>query len=156
MGKRTILLTALLVTAAAAWAPGQAWASNDQLRGTQQLVDEETGQYRMHGDLYGDWYTTAFTVTGAQPSGTFQAEGTETFIGCRDLDHSDSCGADEPTGWLDFTFKYSASASGNGRCHHPIVGSGGDFAGARGQLNFKDRTGSCGVVSTTYSGHLDY
>ena len=150
------LAVALLATALTFGVAQTAFAQNVQLRGTQELVSEADGHYLLRGDLYGDWYTTSFDVRGYHPSGTLQATGTETFVGCRDLDRNSRCDTGEPAGWLDFTFMYSSSASGNGRCHHPVVASGGDFAGATGQLNFKDRLGSCGAVYTTYTGHLKY
>jgi hypothetical protein len=62
----------------------------------------------------------------------------------------------EPDGALAFTFKFTGSASGHGRCRHPIKeGSGtGGFELASGQLTFKDRLGACGESITTDTGHI--
>ena len=142
-------VTALLLAPAV-----PATAAQGQLRGSQ-VIDPQTGVATMSGDLVGDWYTLAFDVTGAQPSGTVQATGNELFVGCWDVDLDGTCGGDDVVGWLAFDFRYSASAGGTGRCHHPVVGGGEGFVGATGQLTFKDRVGSCGQSFTTYSGHID-
>ena len=144
-------LAALAVTMLVAATPAS--AGQAQLRGVQEF-DEATGTGTMSGDLVGDWYTLTFDVIGAQPSGTIQAEGTELFVGCWDVSGDGSCAGDDVEGWLAFDFRYSASAGDTGRCRHPIVDAGGEFAGATGLLTFKDRVGPCGETVTTYSGHI--
>jgi len=148
LGAAAAVAALLLVPAA------PASAAQDQLRGSQ-VIDSQTGVATMSGDLVGDWYTLTFDLAGAQPSGTLQATGSELFVGCWDVDRDGACGGDDVVGWLAFDFHYSASAGGTGRCHHPVVGGGDGFAGATGQLTFKDRVGACGQVVTTYSGHID-
>jgi hypothetical protein len=39
----------------------------------------------------------------------------------------------------------------HGRCHHPIVGGTGDFAGAKGVINFKDDVVN---LKFDYKGHV--
>jgi hypothetical protein len=84
--------------------------------------------------------------------------GTETFDGCFDSDLSGTCDAGEPAGSIFLTFKFSGkydptfTVEQHGRCHHPVVGGTGGFAGVTGVLDFKDDpvTG-CAY----YKGHLD-
>ena len=107
--------------------------------------------------LIGTWYTRTFELGVATASGVVTASGTEEFVGCLDADGDGSCGASEPTGTLALSFRFSGKydpvtfAQQHGRCHHPITGGTGDFAGARGVLRFKDdpETG-CAY----YTGHL--
>ena len=147
-------LVAVTVSALAAlWAAQPASAQVVQLRGTQSTTDGIV--FTMTGDLVGDWYLVDDDGLRVRPSGTVQATGSELFVGCYDADGSGDCGGAEVQGWIAFDYQYSASASGNGRCHHPVVDAGDGFAGTSGQLTFKDRLGACGEVLTTYSGHLD-
>jgi hypothetical protein len=118
----------------------------------QTLVDEATGTYSMSGSLVGDWFTDSFDCH-LIPGGagvTWPCSGTEHFIGCLDADADGTC---ELNGRLDFTFVYTGTPVGNGRCHHPIVSGEGAFEGATGQLTFKDRLGVCGLT-TTYKGQF--
>ena len=46
-----------------------------QVSGKQTVVDEETGMYKMHGSLVGDWTTTSFSEIATAPF--YQAKGTE-------------------------------------------------------------------------------
>ena len=62
--------------------------------GTQTLVDEQAGTYKMHGDLVGDWQITALKEIPSE--GLFQAKGRELFDGCLDKDHDDACGSGTP------------------------------------------------------------
>jgi hypothetical protein len=55
---------------------------------------------------------------------------------------------------LEFAFEFTASASGNGRCHHTITDGGGAFDAASGVLTMKDRPTAAGLV-TTYKGHIE-
>lgn len=86
------------------------------------------------GSLYGCWYTY---VSSSQfnRSGTYQEKGAEIFVGCL----NGTCGTFETT--YTFTGKFvddTFAEEIHGRCHHPIVGGTGDFAGAKGVINFKD------------------
>ena len=95
----------------------------------------------MAGDLVGCWYTDEFNITHENPGGGFKASGTEHFDGCLDANHNGTCADDQTVCSRMFTFtaKYAtASEEIHGRCHHPIVGGSGAFAGASGEISFKD------------------
>ncbi len=88
--------------------------------------------YLMTGDLEGCWWIDTFNVKPMPVQGTLLATGEEHF-----------------TGWLgerygtfyttySFTARFDGATELHGRCHHPIIGGEGDFAGARGVLNFTD------------------
>lgn len=101
----------------------------------------------MEGDLSGCWYVDDLTCR-LNPSGTVQCTGHEHFVG--------SLGS--KTGTFSTTFEFTGKFDGpptfaeiHGRCHHPIVGGTGDFAGASGVLQFKDDV-TTGV--STYRGHI--
>jgi hypothetical protein len=99
--------------------------------------------YTMTGGLIGCWYVDTFVLTGAQPSGTIQASGTEHFVGCLDLGGDGTCGVGDPAGTFSTTFTFTAKydAAGNeihGRCHHPIISGTGGFAGVTGVIEFTD------------------
>jgi hypothetical protein len=86
------------------------------------------------GSLHGCWYTYV-SSSKFNRSGTYQETGTEIFVGCL----NGTCGTFETT--YTFTAKYvdeTFDEEIHGRCHHPIVGGTGDFAGAKGVLLFKD------------------
>ena len=86
------------------------------------------------GSLHGCWYTYV-TSSKFNRSGTYQEKGTEIFVGCL----NGPCGTFETT--YTFTAKYvddTFAEEIHGRCHHPIVGGTGGFAGAKGVINFKD------------------
>src|SRR5262245_44257424 len=161
------IVAGLVLVASASAGPG-----TTQLGGSMtSLPDEVIGSvYYFHAHvaadagspgLDGDWYQPVFDLaTGTpllvcheQPS-TVQCDGTERFDGFFDRNGNGVKDAGEESGTLEFTYDYSASASGNGRCHHPLTGATGGFAGATGQLTMKDRVGACGEVVTTYKGHL--
>ena len=116
---------------------------NQLLAGASSCPNADEGTYRMAGDLVGCWYTDSFDVVSENPGGGFRASGTEHFVGCLDTNGNGSCGAGEPTGRFNTTFTFTAkyAPSGDeihGRCHHPIVGGSGAFAGASGEISFKD------------------
>ncbi len=100
--------------------------------------------FKMSGDLIGDWYMTAFHELGFTLSGALRGAGTELFVGCFDADGSGACDGQDPTGAMTFKFTYTGrfdTTTGvllHGRCHHPVTGGTGDFAGASGVLNFHD------------------
>ena len=107
--------------------------------------------------LIGWWRTTSFQLGVITPSGVVTGTGTEEFEGCLDANGDASCSGSEPAGTLRFSFESSAKydlitfAQQHGRCHHPITGGTGDFAGASGVLRFTDDpVAGCSY----YSGHL--
>jgi hypothetical protein len=88
-----------------------------------------------YGSLDGCWYTYVST-SRFNPSGTYVEQGTELFVGCL---NGTTCGTFETV--YTFTGKYTTDtipAEIHGRCEHSIVGGTGDFAGAKGVINFKD------------------
>ena len=148
---------------------GAAAAGTTQVDGVQTLVslgdplDPADDAYWMSG--YGDgrpaligwWRTTSFQLGVIPPSGVVTGTGTEEFEGCLDANGDASCSGSEPAGTLRFSFESSAKydlitfAQQHGRCHHPITGGTGDFAGASGVLRFTDDpVAGCSY----YSGHL--
>ena len=99
------------------------------------------------GSLHGCWYTYV-SSSKFNRSGTYQEKGTEIFVGCL----NGTCGTFETTytvtaKYVDDTFAEEI----HGRCHHPIVGGTGGFAGAKGVINFNDD-----VVNHNfdYKGHI--
>lgn len=87
------------------------------------------------GSLDGCWYTYV-SASRFNPSGTYVEQGTELFVGCL---NGTTCGTFETT--YTFTAKYTDATFAtelHGRCEHSVVGGTGDFAGAKGVINFKD------------------
>lgn len=87
------------------------------------------------GSLVGCWYTYVAT-SRFNPSGTYVEQGTELFVGCL---NGTTCGTFETV--YTFTGKYTDdtfTTEIHGRCEHSIVGGTGDFADAKGVINFKD------------------
>jgi hypothetical protein len=154
--RRAMLATAT-VLAAAAFAATAAQAGAIQVSGVQSAPQAD-GSYAMSGSLIGVWWTTSFVLQGIEPSGGVQGTGTETFVGCLDANGSGACDGVDPRGTIDFTFTFTGkydptfTTEIHGRCHHPVVGGTGGFAGVRGVLDFKDDpiTGC-----SYYRGHLD-
>ena len=129
-------------------------ASQTQLSGEAVLIDEAALTFSMSGSLVGIWYTDSqvcHAIPGKNEE-TWPCTGTEHFVGCLDADGNGVC--NEASGTLYLEFSFTGTPVGNGRCHHPIVGGDGAFTGATGQLTFKDRLGACGIVETTYKGHI--
>jgi len=123
--------------------------------GTQTVVDEDAGTYKMSGSLIGDWQFTSFTEIATSP--IYRAKGTELFSGCLDVRRDGTCTGD-PSGTLRFRFKYWAQFDDEGAlvwgsCLHPITGGTGAFAGATGVLSMVDTPTPQGV-STAYIGHV--
>ena len=149
------MLVGLVASAALAFVTGGV-AATEQVDGTQHFVAFAPDGIvsEMRGGLVGEWVTPYATLACKEQPKTVQCSGTESFEGFLDRNGNGSQDGDEPGGTLEFTFGYSASASGNGRCRHVISSGGGGLAGATGQLTFKDRLGACGEVLTTYSGHI--
>ena len=95
----------------------------------------------MAGGLVGSWAITSFKEL-KNKGVVFKAKGTESFNGCMDLGHDGSCTGD-PSGTMDFTFKYWAKLSPDdkvqlGTSGHPVVSGTGGFAGATGFLMLVD------------------
>jgi hypothetical protein len=124
--------------------------------GTQTLVQAPT-EYRMHGDLIGDW-TMAPLQTLFQSKTLYVESGVERFVGCIDRNRNKHCGRREPSGELRFAYLYWVSFGPNqqfikGQCVHPVTGGNKDFKGARGLINMYDRPKGDEVL-TTYKGKL--
>jgi hypothetical protein len=107
--------------------------------------------------LIGFWYSRSFVLGVLTPSGVLTSTGTEEFVGCLDANGNRACDSSEPDGTLSLTFEFSGKfdlatfSQLHGRCHHPVVGGTGDFAGATGVFRFKDDPAAgCAF----YSGHL--
>ena len=152
-------LAAVSVAALAAAAlSATAGAGTIPVSGTQTVIDEQTGQYEMHGSLVGKWNVTAFKELYKNPS-AYAARGTEKFNGCIDVDANGTCEATEPTGTMSFAFIYWAtfdpktSALIRGGCVHPVSDGTGGLAGAKGIILMKDTPVGNGV-RTTYTGTL--
>jgi hypothetical protein len=103
--------------------------------------------YTVTGNLSGCWYIDEWTIRNETPSGSIRASGTEVFSGC--LDES-RCGHFWTT--YIFTYKVVDGVEAHGRCHHPIVGGDGGFAGVTGVLEMHDLPNGCAV----YTGHLSF
>lgn len=112
---------------------------------------EALGDYppiALTGALTGCWYTYV-SASRFNPSGTYIEQGTELFIGCL---NDTTCGTFETT--YTFTGKYTDATLAeeiHGRCEHAIVGGTGDFAGAKGQIKFKDDVVN---LKFDYRGHI--
>ena len=150
-----VAIGACVLAALALAAP--AGAKTYPVRGTQTVIDEDAGLFRMHGSLIGRWAGTSFEVLGTDPY--FHARGTERFTGCLDRKRDRSCKRD-PKGTLSFTFEYWALFATDdpeshvwGSCWHPIVEGTGDFAGAQGVVMMVDTPTRDGVV-TKYIGNV--
>jgi hypothetical protein len=101
----------------------------------------------LSGSLDGCWYTYV-SASRINPSGTYIEQGSEVFVGCLGA----ACGTFETT--YTFTAKYvddTFAEEIHGRCHHPIVDGTGDFAGAKGAINFKDDVVN---LKFDYKGHI--
>ena len=152
------MLAAGLATAILALSAASA-AANPQtvhVGGTQTIVDEGAGLYRMHGGLLGKWYILTFDTIYAS-NAMLVGSGTERFDGCLDRNHNHVCNATDPSGSLRFDFIYWATFNPStgrlieGNCVHPITGGTGGFANARGLLTMHDSPVG-NDVRTTYTG----
>jgi hypothetical protein len=149
--------TALVATLATVVAAGAAAAGTIQVSGVQTPLDLAAGTSTMSGGLVGLWTTTSIQLDGYTPSGVVLASGTEEFDGCLDSNGSGACDNAERSGTISFSFTFTGKydpatfAEQHGRCHHPITGGTGGFAGVEGVLEFRDDpvTG-CAY----YKGHL--
>jgi hypothetical protein len=147
-------LTALVACSAAL--AGTAEAKRYPVSGTQTVVDDDAGTFRMAGDLVGAWRITAFKPLGTEPF--LAARGRELFRGCLDRGHDGDCAGD-PSGKLRLKFRYWAlfapgGALRAGACWHPIIGGTGAFKHARGVIQMLDVPKEGGGVETHYAGHI--
>jgi hypothetical protein len=131
-------------------------AATYEVSGTQTVVNEATGAFEMHGSLIGGWQTTSYTEIATSP--IYRAKGTEEFTGCLDVKGDGKCKKGDPSGTLNFRFRYWAlfDADGGlvwGTCTHPVTGGTGDFAGAKGVIAMVDTPTEQGVT-TSYIGNL--
>ena len=152
---RTLAAVLLGLAICCALTAASAQAKVISVSGTQTVVDEDAGTFRMHGDLVGGWRITSFKELATSP--LYQAKGTEAFRGCIDRGHDGGCAGD-PSGRLRLRFRYWAlfgtgDALRAGACWHPIVGGTGAFAGARGSIQMLDAPTETGV-ETTYVGRI--
>jgi hypothetical protein len=157
LSHRARVVGAIAATAAALTVAVPAGAATIPLSGTQTVVDENAGTFKMHGSLVGDWAITTFDVIDTAP--VLHAKGTERFVGCLDRGRDGSCNGDA-SGTMKFTIDYSAlfdpPGSKNlvwGACLHPVTGGTGAFAGARGVIVMAD-TPTANGVTTSYIGNL--
>lgn len=142
---RAAAVSAVVVATALVVVVATAAAGTTQVSGSGVYVDNDActvpgvppGDYPpidMVGSLDGCWYTYV-SDWKLNPSGTYQETGTELFVGCL---NETTCGTFTTT--YTFTGKFTANfeAEIHGRCHHPITGGSGDFAGKSGIILFKD------------------
>jgi hypothetical protein len=147
-------LTALVACSAAL--AGTAEAKRYPVSGTQTVVDDDAGTFRMAGDLVGAWRITAFKPLGTEPF--LAARGRELFRGCLDRGHDGDCAGD-PSGKLRLKFRYWAlfapgGALRAGACWHPIIGGTGAFKHARGVIQMLDVPKEGGGIETHYAGNI--
>jgi hypothetical protein len=153
--RRRAAALAALVACSAALA-GTAEAKRYPVSGTQTVVDDDAGKFRMAGDLVGAWRITAFKPLGTEPF--LAARGRELFRGCLDRGHDGDCAGD-PSGKLRLKFRYWAlfapgGALRAGACWHPIIGGTGAFKDARGVIQMLDVPKEGGGVETHYAGNI--
>jgi hypothetical protein len=136
------LIACLVLLAAAALLVWAAPASATYVSGKQTVANAKKGTFKMAGGLVGSWAITSFKEVQTKKA-VFKATGTESFNGCMDVGHDGSCTGD-PSGTMDFTFRYWAKVSKDGErvelgtCAHPVVSGTGGFAGATGFLMMVD------------------
>jgi hypothetical protein len=152
-----IAVAACAVVALTVVAPAS--AKTYAVKGTQTVVNEDAGKFKMRGGLVGKWRITSFEEAPIADSPYFHATGTELFKGCLNRGRDRSCKGD-PTGKLSFTFEYWALFASPdpeslvwGSCWHPITKGTGDFTGARGVLTMVDTPTPKGVT-TKYIGNV--
>lgn len=162
--KRRFLACVVLIGGVAALGAAPASAATVQVSGVQTPVSygpcfdpSIRASTTMQGSLIGCWYVDTFDYKYQPTSGTFQATGTEHFVGCLDLDGDHACGGGDPRGTLYFSMTFTGKldpvtlAEIHGRCHHPIISGTDEFAGATGVLDFKDDVTN---GTSPYRGHV--
>ena len=142
-GRRTlgIALVGSFLLGAAVVSPSSAGGSGGTVVRGIQLAYGTCGDgtgYAMTGALVGCWWIDTFDVH--KPAST-------------DKSHYMATGVEHFTGWIGSnygtfttTYRFTAKTDGpwptsaeiHGRCHHPITGGEGDFAGITGELSFHD------------------
>lgn len=152
---RTLAATLPGLALCCALTAASAQAKVISVSGTETVVDEQAGTYRMHGDLVGGWKITSFKEVATSP--LYQGKGTERFRGCLDRGHDGGCAGD-PKGTLRLRFRYwalfgSGDALRAGACSHPIVGGTGAFKNAGGLIQMLDAPTESGV-ETMYVGRI--
>ena len=138
LGRRAIL--PLLVALIGSLPSAGAVAANNGttiVRGVQLAAGTcPDGGYAMTGSLVGCWWIDTFETNSDPDHSTVRATGTEHFKGCL----GSTCGTFFTT--YTFTAKtdgpWPTSAEIHGRCHHPVIGGTGGFAGASGEISFHD------------------
>ena len=156
--KTTLVRGALsaVIAASALAAAATAAATTVPVSGTQTVVNEKKGIYKMHGSLVGDWYGLSLKQQSATPT-QFVASGRERFVGCIDSNRNTACDAGEASGSINFTYLLwvalnpTTKALLHGECLHPVSGGTGDFAHAMGVLHMTDTP-----TRTSYEGRLTY
>ena len=137
--RRGRLATALTTVAlVAALAPSMALAGGGGatiVRGIQHEYGScgvNGDGYLMTGSLEGCWWVDTFEVKPMPAQGTMLAHGVEHFTGW--------LGSNYGTFYTEYTYtaQFDGATELHGRCHHPITGGSGDFAGARGEMSFTD------------------
>jgi hypothetical protein len=155
VGRIAILAGLAGATLVAAPAPA---ATTVRLSGTQTIVDEAKGAYRMHGTLVGDWQVTSF-IPQVKTGTELVASGKEVFAGCIDANMNGNCDATEPAGKINFTYLFygtfdpKTKTEISGQCLHPVMGGSGAFTKATGVIEMAD-TLVRKTLRTTYSGTL--
>lgn len=112
-----------------------------------QCADDASAfaSYVVSGTLIGCWYVDTFDIDHTSHAGGFVSSGTEQFVGCL----GSTCGRFFTT--YTFTAKFDSNGvEQHGRCHHPIVGGEGGFAGASGNIEMHDLPNGC----STYVGQI--
>lgn len=147
LGLVVAAMTVLALAAGPVAAGGVTQVDGLQVPDTEGVCDSPSpfGTYVVTGDLTGCWYIDTFEIANESAAGGLVASGTETFVGCLG---STRCGRF----FTEFTFtaKFVDGIETHGRCHHPIVGGEGGFAGVRGVIQMHDLPNGCAV----YNGHL--
>ena len=147
------ITTALVMVAVPA---GAALADTTEVSGVANWAEECGGQTSdwtlvIEGDLVGCWYTSI--ETGEElPGGVYVESGTETFVGCMNVDGEEACGSFSTTYRFFGVFDEDGTQL-FGKCHHPIVeGTGtGDLSGVTGRLGFLDNVDT---GEAHYTGHI--
>lgn len=144
----TFAAAASAAAVSAAAAPGTTQVSGLMVPDGQGACTGDPGAqiaYVVSGTLSGCWYGDTIVFEHSSAAGGFLASGTEQFQGCLGADR---CGVFYTT--FTFTAKYVGDVEVHGRCHHPIVGGSGGFAGASGVINMHDLPDGCSL----YAGHV--
>jgi hypothetical protein len=116
---------------------------------------EQEGAFRMTGSLDGCYYMDELDVQHESQGGGLVATGREHFVVCLGSPPPDGVPDTRRCGTIFTTFTFTAKFASDGseihgRCHHPIVGGDGGFAGVTGVINMHDLPNGC----AEYDGHL--